>query len=104
MNGYHKAVNPARIMGASKRAAALIVHEAARSTGKPFVAVGFGNVLGSRGRVVLTVKPQIAAGGQARTEFYEVLPSPTPAILKRAKSAFYSAVKLRIALARISAG
>ena len=58
-----KAVNPTRIMGASKRAAELIVHEAARKTGKPFVAVRFGNVLGSRGSVVLTFKQQIAAGG-----------------------------------------
>ena len=58
-----KAVNPTSIMGASKRAAELIVHEAARQTGKPFVAVRFGNVLGSRGSVVLTFKQQIAAGG-----------------------------------------
>jgi len=58
-----KAVNPTSIMGASKRAAELIVHEAARKTGKPYVAVRFGNVLGSRGSVVLTFKQQIAAGG-----------------------------------------
>jgi FlaA1/EpsC-like NDP-sugar epimerase len=58
-----KAVNPTSIMGASKRAAELLVLRAARESGKPFVAVRFGNVLGSRGSVVLTFKKQIAAGG-----------------------------------------
>lgn len=58
-----KAVNPTSIMGASKRAAELLVHEAARSSRRPYVAVRFGNVLGSRGSVVLTFKKQIATGG-----------------------------------------
>ncbi|MCC7451599.1 MAG: polysaccharide biosynthesis protein [Anaerolineae bacterium] len=58
-----KAVNPKGIMGASKRAAELLVHQAARQSGKPYAAVRFGNVLGSRGSVVLTFKQQIAAGG-----------------------------------------
>jgi FlaA1/EpsC-like NDP-sugar epimerase len=58
-----KAVNPTSIMGASKRAAELIVHEAAADSGRPYVAVRFGNVLGSRGSVVLTFQQQIAAGG-----------------------------------------
>jgi FlaA1/EpsC-like NDP-sugar epimerase len=58
-----KAVNPTSVMGASKRAAELIVHHAAESSGRAFVAVRFGNVLGSRGSVVLTFKRQIAAGG-----------------------------------------
>jgi FlaA1/EpsC-like NDP-sugar epimerase len=58
-----KAVNPTSIMGASKRVAELIVHEAASTSGKPFLAVRFGNVLGSRGSVVLTFKQQIASGG-----------------------------------------
>ena len=43
-----KAVNPTNVMGASKRVAELIVHQAARATGQPYVAVRFGNVLGSR--------------------------------------------------------
>jgi len=50
-------------MGASKRAAELLVHQVARTHKRPFVAVRFGNVLGSRGSVVLTFKQQIAAGG-----------------------------------------
>ena len=58
-----KAVNPTNIMGATKRVAELLVHQAARASGKPYVAVRFGNVLGSRGSVVLTFKRQIAAGG-----------------------------------------
>jgi FlaA1/EpsC-like NDP-sugar epimerase len=58
-----KAVNPTSIMGASKRVAELLVQEAAQRSGKPYVAVRFGNVLGSRGSVVHTFKRQIAAGG-----------------------------------------
>lgn len=58
-----KAVNPSSIMGASKRAAELLTRQAAMRTGRPYVAVRFGNVLGSRGSVVLTFKKQISAGG-----------------------------------------
>lgn len=58
-----KAVNPTSIMGACKRAAELLVHQAAKASGKPYVAVRFGNVLGSRGSVVLTFNRQIAHGG-----------------------------------------
>ncbi|HTE19570.1 MAG TPA: nucleoside-diphosphate sugar epimerase/dehydratase [Armatimonadota bacterium] len=58
-----KAVNPTSVMGASKRAAELLVLRAARESGKRYVAVRFGNVLGSRGSVVLTFKRQISAGG-----------------------------------------
>ncbi len=58
-----KAVNPTNIMGASKRAAELLVYQAARRSGKPYVAVRFGNVLGSRGSVLHTFRRQIAAGG-----------------------------------------
>jgi FlaA1/EpsC-like NDP-sugar epimerase len=58
-----KAVNPTNVMGASKRVAEMIVLQAAKSSGKPYVVVRFGNVLGSRGSVVPTFKRQIAAGG-----------------------------------------
>jgi FlaA1/EpsC-like NDP-sugar epimerase len=58
-----KAVNPTSLMGVSKRVAELLVDQAARQSGRPYVAVRFGNVLGSRGSVILTFKQQIALGG-----------------------------------------
>ncbi|CAN5424892.1 nucleoside-diphosphate sugar epimerase/dehydratase [soil metagenome] len=58
-----KAVNPTSIMGASKRTAELLVHQAAERSGQPYMIVRFGNVLGSRGSVVHTFKQQIALGG-----------------------------------------
>jgi len=58
-----KAVNPSSIMGATKRIAELLVQRAAVSTGRNYVSVRFGNVLGSRGSVVPTFLRQIRAGG-----------------------------------------
>ncbi len=58
-----KAVAPSSIMGASKRVAEAIVSDAARRSGRPFVSVRFGNVLGSRGSVVPHFKRQIELGG-----------------------------------------
>ena len=58
-----KAVNPTNVMGASKRTAEMLVLKAAKTSGKPYVVVRFGNVLGSRGSVVPTFKRQIAKGG-----------------------------------------
>jgi FlaA1/EpsC-like NDP-sugar epimerase len=58
-----KAVAPTSIMGASKRIAEDIVAEAARRSRRPFVAVRFGNVLGSRGSAVPHFKRQIELGG-----------------------------------------
>jgi FlaA1/EpsC-like NDP-sugar epimerase len=55
-----KAVNPVSVMGATKRVAELLLQaEAARSPGTRFMAVRFGNVLGSRGSVVQTMCRQI---------------------------------------------
>jgi FlaA1/EpsC-like NDP-sugar epimerase len=58
-----KAVRPTSVMGASKRIAEQVVQQAARDSGKAYVSVRFGNVLGSRGSVVPTFLRQIAAGG-----------------------------------------
>jgi FlaA1/EpsC-like NDP-sugar epimerase len=58
-----KAVRPTSIMGATKRIAEQIIASVAERTGKPYVSVRFGNVLGSRGSVVPTFIRQIAAGG-----------------------------------------
>jgi len=58
-----KAVSPSSLMGASKRVAEALVRAAACRSGRPFVVVRFGNVLGSRGSVVPAFKRQIESGG-----------------------------------------
>ena len=59
-----KAVNPTNVMGASKRAAELLLGElATRGHATRFMAVRFGNVLGSSGSVIPKFQAQIAAGG-----------------------------------------
>jgi FlaA1/EpsC-like NDP-sugar epimerase len=58
-----KAVRPTSVMGASKRIAESIVLGAGMAERRHFVAVRFGNVLGSRGSVVPTFLKQIEAGG-----------------------------------------
>lgn len=58
-----KAVRPTSMMGATKRAAELLVRSLQLEDGTRFVAVRFGNVLGSNGSVVPIFKEQIAAGG-----------------------------------------
>lgn len=58
-----KAVNPCSIMGLSKLLAEMVVRKFAETSETKFVAVRFGNVLGSRGSVVHLFRRQIAAGG-----------------------------------------
>ena len=57
-----KAVWPSSVMGASKRVAEMVVADAARRTGRPYLAVRFGNVLGSNGSVVPVFQDQLERG------------------------------------------
>jgi FlaA1/EpsC-like NDP-sugar epimerase len=61
--GVEKAVNPTSLMGASKRVAEMVITDLNHQEKTHFVAVRFGNVLGSRGSVIPIFQEQIKKGG-----------------------------------------
>ncbi len=85
-----KAVRPSSIMGATKRIAEMLVADTAHRTGRPYVSVRFGNVLGSTGSVVPIFQEQMEKGQPLTithpdmTRFFMTIPEASWLILDAA--------------------
>lgn len=83
-----KAVNPTNVMGATKRAAEMVIMALAGRSDTQFAAVRFGNVLGSRGSLIPILKNQISKGGpititdERMTRFFMTIPEAAQLVIQ----------------------